>query len=273
MCAMDPFRTTDKLDESILQVIGTRLEARGKHPFFARMLKEYLDAMDIDAADRVLDLGCGTGLAARAIVRRERFSGSATGIDLSPHLIGTANRLAAEEGVSDRATFATGDTRRLDFADETFDAVVAHTLLSHVDDPLAVTREALRVVRRGGLVGIFDGDYASLTFGNADSGKGKADDETLIRSIVTSPHVMRQMPRLLTQAGLELVASFSYVLAEIGHADFWRSGIDAFRQLMAKAGSMSEQEADAWADALSRDSDAGVFFGACNYYSFVARRP
>jgi hypothetical protein len=35
----------------------------------------------------------------------------------------------------------------------------------------------------------------------------------------------------------------------------------------------TEQEADAWAEGLRLDSVAGVFFGASNYYGYVARRP
>ena len=31
---------------------------------------------------------------------------------------------------------------------------------SHVDDPLAVVKEAARVEKPGGMVGLFDGDYA-----------------------------------------------------------------------------------------------------------------
>ena len=54
------------------------------------------------------------------------------GIDLSPHLVAAATRLAGEEGVNQRATFQCGDVRKLPFADASFDAVVAHTLLSHV---------------------------------------------------------------------------------------------------------------------------------------------
>jgi ubiquinone/menaquinone biosynthesis C-methylase UbiE len=34
------------------------------------MLNDYLNAMQIDTAKTVLDLGCGTGVAARAIARR-----------------------------------------------------------------------------------------------------------------------------------------------------------------------------------------------------------
>jgi ubiquinone/menaquinone biosynthesis C-methylase UbiE len=274
MSAVDPFGMTDRLDEALIQAIVTRLEARARHPFFARMLEEYLDAMGIDAARSVLDMGCGTGVAARAIARRPRFAGRVVGIDLSPALVEAAKRFSSDEGLAGRVEFNTGDTRTLDFSDGTFDSVVAHTLLSHVADPLVVVQEAARLVKPGGMVGIFDGDYASITFGHEDPVKGKAYDETFINAIVSNPRVMRQMPRLLREAGLELVASYPYVLAEIGKADFWLSAIESLiRKLVPKAGTMTEADASAWADTLLKDSEAGVFFGASNYYSYVARRP
>jgi ubiquinone/menaquinone biosynthesis C-methylase UbiE len=271
MAPTDPYATTDRLDDTLIDVIVTRLEARGKHPAFARMLQDYLDAMGIDAAGTVLDLGCGTGVAARAIARRPGFSGRVTGIDLSPALVATAARLAAAEGLA--IDFRAGDTRSLDFTDGAFDAVVAHTLLSHVADPGTVVQEMARLVRRGGMIGIFDGDYASLTFAHPDPAQGKANDEALINGVVTSPRVMRQMPRLLQAAGLRLVATFPYVLAEMGTANYWLPGIESFRHLMPKAGVMTVDQADAWAAALRRDSEAGVFFGASNYYGYVAQRP
>jgi ubiquinone/menaquinone biosynthesis C-methylase UbiE len=269
----DPYAATDKLDDSLLQVIVTRLETRGKHRLFEKMLQDYLDAMQIDEAKTVLDIGCGTGVAARAIARRRGFSGRVLGIDLSPALARKAAQLAADEGLDNRVEFRPGDSRKLDLVDGAFDAVVAHTLLSHVDDPLAVVREAARLVRPGGMIGIFDGDYASMTFGHGDPAKGKAYDDAIIGGLVTSPRVMRQMPRLLQAAGLQLVASFPYIVAEVGKADFWAPAIESFRRLVPKSGAMTEQEANAWADSLLIDSTAGVFFGASNYYGYVARRP
>jgi ubiquinone/menaquinone biosynthesis C-methylase UbiE len=141
-----------------------------------------------------------------------------------------------------------------------------------VEDPLFILKEAARVLKSGGVLGIFDGDYASLTFGHADPVKGKAYDEALISAVVTNPRVMRQMPRLLREAGLELVTAFPYVLAEVGRADFWSSAIEAYRRLIPKARVMSQDEADAWAAALRLDSEAGVFFGSSNYYAYVAKR-
>jgi hypothetical protein len=36
---------------------------------------------------------------------------------------------------------------------------------------------------------------------------------------------------------------------------------------------MTEAEATSWANALREASDEGVFFGASNYYTYIARRP
>ena len=273
MGTVDVYRITSQLDDATLDVLVTRLEARGKHPRFAEMLQEYVDAMAIDSVRSVLDLGCGTGVAARAIARRPGFSGQVTGIDRSPHLIGAAVRLAHEDGVDAKVDFRAGDSHSLELRDAEFDAVVAHTLFSHLDDPRSVLMEIVRVLKAGGKVGIFDGDYASLTFANDDPVVGKATDETIINAIVTNPRVMRQMPQLLREAGLQLVASFAYVVADVGRADFWDTAIKSFIKLLPKARAMTESQAAEWAGAMFRRSDEGTFLGACNYYAYVAAKP
>jgi ubiquinone/menaquinone biosynthesis C-methylase UbiE len=273
MGALDPYQITDKLEDSLLDVMVSRLEARGNHWFFQSVLREYLDAMNIDSASTVLDMGCGTGVAARTIARRANFSGRVTGIDLSPYLGEAAMRLAEEEGLVGLVDFLSGDTRDLDVPAGSFDAVVAHTLVSHIEEPLAVLKEAARVVKPGGLIAIFDGDYASMTFALDDPLQSKRYDEALINAIVTSPRVMRQMPRLIQRAGLEMVRTFPYLMAEVGEGDFWLSGIDSFEKLAPKSGAMTEAEATSWANALHRASGEGVFFGASNYYTYIARYP
>src|SRR5687768_16924244 len=150
MSPADPYGKTDKLDQPLLDVVVTRLEARGKHPIFEGMLTEYLEVMEIDKARAVLDLGCGTGVASRTLLRRPGFAGRVTGIDLSPYLVQVAERLAIEDGFGKRCEFRAGDTRSLDVPAAAFDAVIAHTLVSHVDDPAAVIREAARVAKPGG---------------------------------------------------------------------------------------------------------------------------
>src|SRR5215210_9062042 len=238
--ALDPFRITDKLEDVLLDVMISRFEARGNHPFFQKVLREYLDAMRIDAATTVLDMGCGTGVAARTIARRKDFSGKVMGIDLSPYLVNAAERLADEEGLGDLVEFRSEDTRDLDIPDGRFDAVVAHTLVSHVKEALTVLKEAGRIVKPGGLIAIFDGDFASMTFALDDPVQSKRHDEALIKAVVTSPRVMRQMPRLIQQADLEMLRTFPYIMAEVGMGNFWLSAIDSFKKLAPKSGAMTE---------------------------------
>jgi ubiquinone/menaquinone biosynthesis C-methylase UbiE len=271
MTALDVYRITDKLDDDTSEVLVKRLEARGRHPAFVKMMHQYFDTMRIDEARRVLDLGCGTGVAGRSILSRPDFAGEVTGIDLSPYLIQVGSDLAAKEGFAGRMHFRVGNTHKLATTDGEFDAVVLHTLISHVDDPLTVLREARRLVKPGGMIGIFDGDYASLTFAQDDPNKAMEDDAAIIRSVVTNPRVMRQMPRLLRTAELDLVAFYPHVVAEAGEADYWLPGIASFRALLPKAGAMTDAAAVAWADQMLKSSETGVFFGASNYYTYVAR--
>jgi ubiquinone/menaquinone biosynthesis C-methylase UbiE len=269
---VDVYRITDQLDDATLDVLVRRLEARGKHPKFSQMMREYFAAMGIDAARSVLDLGCGTGVAARTIAHRAGFSGRVTGIDRSTHLIAAATRLAKDEDIAAKVDFRAGDSHSLGLRDASYDMVVAHTLFSHLEHPRAVLREIVRVAKPGGKVGIFDGDYASMTFAGDDPARARADDEAIIAAIVTNPRVMRQMPELLVEAGLKLENVFSYVVADVGRADFWEPAITSFMKLLPKSGAMSEERAAQWAAAMRRRSDEGTFFGASNFYSYVATK-
>jgi ubiquinone/menaquinone biosynthesis C-methylase UbiE len=273
MTRTDVYGITDTLDDATSQVLVDRLEARAQHPKFAAMLNQYLDVMHIDAAQRVLDVGCGAGVAARAIARRTAFRGKITAIDLSAYLVRAGERFAREEGVAERIEYLVGDTQQLKLADASYDAALAHTLLSHVEQPLAVLQELRRVVKPGGLIGIFDGDYASITFGHEDPIVNERYDRIVRNAVITNAMVMRQLPRLLKQAGLEVVAFFPHVLAEAGAADYWSSSIQSFRRILPRSGQLTEAETNAWADAMERYSERGEFFGACNFYTYVVRRP
>ena len=137
-------------DDATLERFIERLELRGKDPTFVAYREAYLKLLDLPRTAAVLEIGCGTGVVTRAIAARDGFAGTVTGIDQSPHFIAAGEALAIEAGVGDRVRFAVGDAHALDFDDASFDAAVAHTLVSHVRDPLAVLAEAARVVRPAG---------------------------------------------------------------------------------------------------------------------------
>jgi SAM-dependent methyltransferase len=212
-------------------------------------------------------------VVARSIAARAGFAGQVVGQDQSPRLIEAARRLAAEEGVADRVAFEVGDAQALPYPDAAFDAVVAHTTISHVGDPLALLTEAARMVRPGGRVAIFDGDYASWTFDYPDPVFAKDMDEAIIAAVVNNPRVLRELPRLLRQAGLEREDLLAWVYADIGAGGFYRGAIEAYAPLVVRAGLLPADRVEAWLAHQRGAMEEGLFFAACNYYAYVARRP
>ena len=269
---IDPYGRTRELGEPALAAMVARLEQRGGHRSFAAMLHAYLDRLPLASARSVLDLGCGTGVAARAVASRPEFAGRVVGIDLSPHMVAAARRRAHEQGLAERITFQIGDCLALEEVDAACDIVIAHTLMSHVPAPDAVLAEAARVVRPGGTVAIFDIDPASLTFGTEDPAYGARMEAAISAALLAHPRLMRTMPLLLRRAGLELVDSLAWVISEIGTGDFWVGALDSFLVLVPEAGVLSPDEIQAFVDAQRRASAEGTFFASANYYAYLARR-
>jgi SAM-dependent methyltransferase len=269
----DVYGRTHEMDERTLAVMAERLETRGRHPFFIAAIADYADHLALTETDAILDIGCGTGVAARTIARRPDVRGPIRAIDISPHLVEAGKRFAGAEGLGGRIDFLTGDAHGLGLPEGSFDVVLMHTLISHVADPASVLAEARRLLQPGGRLVVFDGDYASLTFATDAPDGGEATDRAVQAGLIAQPRVMRAMPRLLTGGGLSLNWSRASILAEIGRrADYFGGFCAAFRVLLPKAGAMTEAEADAFVGGLERDMAEDRFFGSCNYYSYVARR-
>jgi SAM-dependent methyltransferase len=98
--------------------------------------REALDALDLPARDRVLDVGCGTGELTRVLA--EESGGEVIGVDADPGLL----RVARE--ATDCRVVA-GDATRLPFGDGTVDLVACQALLVNLPDPAAAVREFRRV--------------------------------------------------------------------------------------------------------------------------------
>lgn len=269
----DVYGRTFQMDRAALDAIAARLEARGQHPFFRRVIDEYMGELALGGDPAILELGCGTGVAARLIARRPEIARPITAIDISAQFIETANRLARGEGVGERIDFRVGDAHEIGLADGGYDVVLMHTLISHVADPADVLAEARRLLRPGsGRLVVFDGDYASITFATGASDGGEATDRAVQATVAANPRVMRLMPRLLAGAGYDLLWSRGYVMADIGRADFFAPSVASFRVLLPRAGAMPEADALAFADALERASGENRFFAASNFYTYLVRR-
>jgi ubiquinone/menaquinone biosynthesis C-methylase UbiE len=228
-------RTAD-IDEVALSVMAERLESRAKHPFFRRVIAEYIGDLELDRISSALEIGCGTGVVSRALAVTSGFRGTITATDLSPHLIDAGRRYAEMEGVEGRITFEVSSAAALRAKGSTYDLIIAHTLFSHAANPVAILAECGRVLRSRGQLVIFDRDFASSALSLEKEIAATIDIRDIARAFAAQPSIIRQFPKLLTDIGFAIESHRSYVIADVGHVEFFSEQLTTWRRLNAARG-------------------------------------
>ena len=209
-------------------------------------------------AERVLDVGCGSGVVTEELAARTRGQVIAVDVD--------ADMIAAARSRGGQATYQEGDACRLPFPDGHFDVVVCHFLLMWVNDPARAVREMARVTRPGGAV---------LVCGEADYG-GRVDWPDLpigqwqaaaLQRQGADPFVGRKLRALLQQAGLDVDVG---IIPSLWNTAALRENFEAEWALLARdvAGLVDEAAFKRARDAAWRAIEEGtrlvfmpVFFG------------
>ena len=112
--------------------------------------RETLARLHLKPADRVLDVGCGTGALLRRLATLHPAARLA-GIDPVPEMLALARRNLPSE-----IRLCAGWAERLPFAGGRFDVVVSCNVFHYVRQPLAALSEMNRVLRPGGRLVITD---------------------------------------------------------------------------------------------------------------------
>jgi demethylmenaquinone methyltransferase/2-methoxy-6-polyprenyl-1,4-benzoquinol methylase len=133
--------------------VGINILSLGQSEVVTReIVKNY-----ITVADKVLEMGCGTGTL--AILCAEK-STSVTGFDVSSGMLDIARKKIEESNLTDRIELKHMGAVEMDkaFDDETFHKVVGTLFLSELysDEQKYALREAYRVLKPGGLIIIAD---------------------------------------------------------------------------------------------------------------------
>ena len=126
------------------EVITARFEL-----YHRRLVEPYLDRLAASGVQRVLDVGCGTGVVALALARRGM---DVVALDHSPYMLEIAERKAHERGLAERISFTLTDATMVPHDDESFDAVTCQRMLHHLQRPDDAVDEIVRLTRRGGAI-------------------------------------------------------------------------------------------------------------------------
>jgi SAM-dependent methyltransferase len=119
------------------------------------LAEEFLAWFPAPKSGRWLDVGCGTGALAKAVLDVAEPI-AVLGIDSSTVFIAEARTHVADP----RVRFDVGDALSLPVANDSFDAVVAGLVLNFLPDPGVAVAEMARAARPGGAVGAYVWDYS-----------------------------------------------------------------------------------------------------------------
>jgi SAM-dependent methyltransferase len=108
----------------------------------------------IDTNDRVLDLGCGLGGAARYLAAT--YGCEVCGIDLSPDYVNAAVYLTERTSLSDLVSVSVGNVLDAPFGDASFDVVWTQHVAMNLVGRAQFYREAWRLLKDGGRFALFD---------------------------------------------------------------------------------------------------------------------
>lgn len=261
----DVYSTIADADTATQQWLAEVLELRAADPQQRAMLEGYTADLDLSGA-RVLEIGCGTGPISRFLATLPGVK-EVVGVDPGELFIERARELAGDE----RLEFVVGDGGELAFADATFDAVVCHNTLCHVLECERVVAEAHRVLRPGGALAVFDGDYVTATVAIREDDPLQACMDAFV-ALLHDPWLMRRIGSMLREAGLGEPRLRGHSFIQTTEADYLVTLVEHGANVLARDGALSETEAEALkAEARMRVED-GTFFGHIAYVSAIARR-
>lgn len=265
----DVWTAVRDLDQATQERLADVLEKRGADAQQHAMRRAFLQEVPFPRDARVLDVGCGTGVMTRVLAGWPDVA-TVVGVDPAPALLEKARVAAA--GMPN-VSFHEGDGRSLPFDGAMFDIVTCDSLLSHVPGPERAIGEAFRVLRAGGCLAVFDGDYATTTVAVADHDPLQVCVDAMMANSVTDRRIMRRLTSGVAACGFEVVSFRSFGFAETGNDGYMLTVVDRGADILCSQGHIGKETAAALKEEARGRLRAGRFFGHIAYAGLIARKP
>jgi arsenite methyltransferase len=252
----------------VLDTIARSLNVRASEPAMQAICARYLAQIALPGRARVLEVGCGNG-ATTTLIMRHLHPAQLVGIDPSSVFIDMARETFAGEP---RVSFALGDAVATGQADAFFDLVIAHTVYSHLVDPERALAEARRVLRPGGQLVIFDGDFATITVALFEGDPLQSAITAVLRHMMHAPYIMRRLPALVTATGFSVQSLEPHGYVQTTSPDFLLTLLSRGTNAATRAGEIGQALVDGFDCEARRRVANGTFYGAILFLSLAARK-
>jgi len=222
--------------------------------------------VDPQPGERILEVGCGSGILCRLMAPHLRPNGHVSGLDISPHFLLEAKNFCLQEELEEYITLECGMGEALPYPNAVFDGAFAARLLLHTNDPDAIVHEMVRVVKPGGRVVIMDWDFDSVVVDHPER------ELTRRLSHWRNDHhggnncSGRQLWRQMVSVGLKDLGVQPIVSVAHTEADSLTQSLLRAAQVARNGDAISTDEYNIWVQALKERIKEGTYFASIIYF-------
>ena len=134
-----------------------------------RILQQSIERMHLQAGQRALDVGCGSGADTLTMAQLVGARGIVRGVDYDAAMIARAWQRSRTEESAAWVTYHHANATALPWQDGYFNATRSDRILQTLLDPEHAFDELLRVTQPGGRVVVVSGDWATLSMDSDES--------------------------------------------------------------------------------------------------------
>jgi ubiquinone/menaquinone biosynthesis C-methylase UbiE len=264
----DVWSSVAELDATLQERLAGVLETRGADPQQQALRRAFLEDIPFPEQAHVLEVGCGTGVLTRVIARHAAVA-EVVGVDPAGSLLDKARELSAGQA---NIRYQEADGRELPFDDGSFEVVIFDSTLCHIPGPEAALAEAYRVLRPGGTLAAFDGDYATTTVALGDHDPLQPCVDVMMANSVNDRWLVRKLPRLAREAGFTMLHQRSHGFVETTEGGYMLTVVDRGIDMLHNMGQITADTAATLRAEARYRVEIGTFFGHIAYGSVVAVR-
>ena len=262
----DPYANIREVPVEIQRRLANALDTRAADPSQVEIRRRYFANLHLPPGAKAVEFGCGTGHVTRDLIE-VAGAAEAIGIEPSPVLI---TRAREQHSDVPGLKFQEGDAAITGMAARSIDLVVMHTLLCHAPAVEALLSEAARIIKPGGLVAVFDGDYELSSVALSSNDPLQALVNRWI-ALVHDRWVPRRLGKLLAAADFQIRRTDIFGYAATDPA-YFLTVVDRGADLLVADGVLGQPAAEALKAEARRRLDEGTFFGSISYVCVIATK-
>ena len=245
------------------------LEGRGRTSGYLSAVGSIIAAAEIQPGERVLEVGCGTGVLCRWVARQTGHRNPVAGMDVNRYFLREAAEIARREGMGDVVEFHEGSAEELPFDDNSMDVVFSSTVIQRVNADRMLP-ELVRVAKPGGRIAVLGHAHDMNRWVNLPL------DAALKTRIESPPWVDdpghpqgcddSSLYRRFARLGLTNTRMYPFIstFSEPIRLQFMQGGI---------LPTLSAEEAAQWRMAVQQAESDGTFFMSTPFHCAVGTKP